>query len=111
MFFNSIFFSIDKPAEENEEHYYQVEDKSEQYNIDLLNKYLLGIMKLYLNKKEYDIIRMSYGLDCDKMSAKEIANILNMDIISGFVRVSQIKKEAIEKLINNVPPEQVLDYL
>ena len=45
------------------------------------------------------------------MSAKEIAEKLKIDIISGFVRVSQIKRDAINKLIDNVPPNQVLDYL
>jgi RNA polymerase sigma factor (sigma-70 family) len=111
MFFNSIFSSIDEPINDNEDGYYQVPDKSEPYNIDLLNKYLLSIMKTHLTDKEYDVLRMSYGLDCNKMSAKEIALTLNIDIISGFVRVSQIKREAIEKLIDNVPPNQVLDYL
>ena len=111
MFFNSVFTSIDEPIGNDEDSYYQVPDKSEPYNIDLLNVYLLGIMKTHLTEKEYDVVRMSYGLDCDKMSAKEIATALNIDIISGFVRVSQIKRDAINKLIDNVPPNQVLDYL
>ena len=111
MFFNSVFSSIDEPISDDEDSYYQVPDKSEPYNIDLLNIYLLGIMKTYLTDKEYDVVRMSYGLDCDKMSAKEIAGKLGIDIISGFVRVSQIKRDAINKLIDNVPPNQVLDYL
>ena len=111
MFFNSVFSSIDEPIGDDEDNYYQVPDKSEPYNIDLLNIYLLGIMKTHLTDKEYDVVRMSYGLDCDKMSAKEIADKLNIDIISGFVRVSQIKRDAINKLIDNVPPNQVLDYL
>lgn len=111
MFFNSVFFSIDNQHGDNEENYYEIEDKSEVYNIELLNKYLLSIMKSYLSEKEYDVLRMSYGLDCNKMSAKKIAIALNMDITSGFVRVSQIKRDAINKLIDNVPPHQVLDYL
>ena len=111
MFFNSVFSSIDEPIGNDEDSYYQVPDKSEPYNIYLLNVYLLGIMKTHLTEKEYDVVRMSYGLDCDKMSAKEIATALNIDIISGFVRVSQIKRDAINKLIDNVPPNQVLDYL
>jgi RNA polymerase sigma factor (sigma-70 family) len=111
MFFNSIFSSIDEPIGDDENTYHQVPDKSELYNIDLLNKYLLSIMKTHLTDKEYDVLRMSYGLDCNKMSAKEIAEKLKIDIISGFVRVSQIKRDAINKLIDNVPPNQVLDYL
>lgn len=111
MFFNSIFSSIDEPVNEQEDTYFQVADNSEPYNIDLLNVYLLGIMKTYLSENEYHVVRMAYGLDCEKMSAKKIAAALNIDIASGFVRVSQIKREAINKLIDNVPPNQVLDYL
>ena len=111
VFFNSVFQSIDKSISENENKILEIPDKSESYNIDLLNKYLLGIMKTYLKPKEYDIIRMSYGLDCEKMSAKQIASKLNINITSGFVRVSQIKREAIDLLIANTDATQVIDYL
>jgi hypothetical protein len=30
---------------------------------------------------------------------------------SSYVRVSQLKKQAIEKLVDNVPYSQVVDYL
>ena len=73
--------------------------------------YLLSIMKKYLNEKQYEIIRLSYGLDCEKHSAKEIANILNIEGVSNYVRISEIKKAAIEILINEVPAENVIDYL
>jgi RNA polymerase sigma factor (sigma-70 family) len=111
-FFNQIFTSIDENFEgDNDNPMFQVPDKTEPYNIALLNAYLLGIMKEYLDKKEYEVIRMSYGLDCDKHSAKDIATKLNIDGVSNYVRVSEIKKAAIEKLIDNVPPNQVIDYL
>jgi DNA-directed RNA polymerase specialized sigma subunit len=45
------------------------------------------------------------------MSAKEIANKLQINGTANYVRVSQMKKEAIEKLVDNVSPEQVIDYL
>ena len=32
-------------------------------------------MKKHLNDKEYEVLKIIYGLDCDKHSAKEIANI------------------------------------
>ncbi len=67
--------------------------------------------KLILNDKEYEVIRLSYGLDCDKHSAKQIADILKINGTVSYVRVSQIKKEAIDKLVDNVPPSQVIDYL
>ena len=109
MFFNSIFSSIDEPDENNIIN--EIEDKKEEYNIDILNKYLLSIMETHLSIKEYDILRMSYGLDCDKMSAKEIANKLNMKGSASYVRVSQIKKDAINRLIETVDPAQVIDFL
>lgn len=111
MFFNSIFYSVEQLNEQNEDSIFQIPDKSEPYNINLLNAYLLSLMKKHLNDKEYDVVRMSYGLDCDKMSAKHIAAELKLEGVSNFVRVSQIKKTAIEKLIDNVDPSQVLDYL
>ena len=54
---------------------------------------------------------MSYGLDCDKMSAKEIADKLNIDGSASYVRISQIKRGAIDKLIDTVDPAQVVDFL
>ena len=42
---------------------------------------------------------------------KEIAQKLNIKGVSAYVRVSELKKQAVEKLINNVDHSQVLDYL
>ena len=111
-FFNQVFMSIDANFnEEGDNPLFQVPDKSEPYNITLLNAYLIGIMKQFLNEKEFEVLRMSYGLDCDKLPAKEIAVKLKIDGVSNYVRISEIKKTAIEKLIDNVPPENVIDYL
>lgn len=110
MFFNSIFSSIDNVPPENNM-VYEIEDKTKKYNIDILNKYLLSIMEAHLNIKEYDVLRMSYGLDCEKMSAKEIAERLKIDGTAAFVRISQIKRDAINKLIETTDPEQVIDFL
>ena len=109
MFFNSIFLSLDNTTNEDGSSY-DVIDSSKTYNIDLMNKYLLGIMETYLDIKEYDVLRMSYGLDCDKMSAKDIADKLNIKGTASYVRISQIKREAIDKLIENVDPSQVIDW-
>ena len=111
MFFNSIFLSIDSKPNDDENMIYQIPDKSEPYNMDLLNIYLKGLLKKHLNDKEYEVLRLSYGLDCDKHSAKQIAAILQIPGESSYVRVSQLKKQAVEKLIDNVDYSQVLDYL
>jgi len=112
MFFNSIFLSIDaNPYEDDEDMTYQVPDNSEPYNIALMNSYLKGLMQKHLTKNQYEVLRLSYGLDCDKHSAKEIATKLNIKGASDYVRVSELKKEAVQCLIKNVDPSQVLDYL
>jgi len=112
MFFNSIFLSIDdKNPTTGEPFADSVEDPTSEYNKDILNVYLLGLMERYLNTKEYDVLRMSYGLNCDKLPAKEIANKIGLSGTSAYVRVSEIKKEAINKLVDNVEHSQVVDYL
>jgi len=112
MFFNSIFLSIDKPVQNDEESmYHQIADSSEPYNIQLLNMYLKSLMQKHLKHQEYEVLRLSYGLDCDKHSAKEIAAILNIPGVSNYVRVSEIKRQAVDRLIDNVDHSQVLDYL
>jgi RNA polymerase sigma factor (sigma-70 family) len=110
-FFNSIFLSTDELIASEKNCMLQIPDNSEVYNIDIMNKYLLSIMKRYLLQNEYDILRLSYGLDCEKHSAKEIADILNIEGTSNYVRISELKKIAINKLIESVDPEQVLDFL
>ncbi len=111
LFFNSVFSSYDENYNDEENPIYQIEDKSKPYNIDLLNIYLLGLMKEYLTSIEYEVLRLSFGLDCDKHSANYIASKLNINVNTANVRVSQIKKEAIDKLIANTDPTQVIDYL
>lgn len=113
MFFNSVFLSIDAQVlnEDDENMMHQVEDKSEPYNIQLINVYLKGLMQKHLEGNEYEVLRLSYGLDCDKHSAKEIASILNIQGVSSYVRVSELKKQAVQKLIDNVDHSQVLDIL
>jgi len=111
MFFNSIFLSIDAQPTDDENSMYQIPDKSEPYNIQLLNIYLVGLLRKHLTDKEFEVLRLSYGLDCDKHSAKDIASTLGITGASDYVRVSELKKQAVQKLIDNVDHSQVLDYL
>ena len=112
MFFNSIFLSIDaRSYTDDEDMVYQIPDSSEPYNIGLLNSYLKSLMKKYLDPNEYEVLRLSYGLDCEKHPAKDIAPHININGASGYVRVSELKKQAVQKLIDNVDPSQVIEYL
>ena len=110
MFFNSIFLSIDATPT-NEDMVYQIPDKSDPYNEQLLNAYLLSLLNKYLTENEVFVLSKSYGLDGDKMSAKKIAEALDIKGVSAYVRVSELKKQAVQKLIDTVDHSQVLDYL
>jgi len=110
MFFNSIFLSIDAKVND-EDMFNQIPDKSEPYNIHLMNLYLKSLMQKHLEFAEYEVLRLSYGLDEDKLSAKQIAERLGIDGASNYVRISELKKQAVQKLIDNVDHSQVLDYL
>jgi len=112
MFFNSIFLSIDaKQYNDEDDMAYQVPDNSEPYNIALLNSYLKSLMLKHLTSNQYEVLRLSYGLDCDKHSAKDIAIKLNIKGASDYVRISELKKQAVQNLIDNVDHSQVIDYL
>jgi RNA polymerase sigma factor (sigma-70 family) len=113
MFFNSIFLSIDEQINDEDEDnmLYQIPDQSEVYNVGLMNLYLTSLLKKHLDDREFDVLRLSYGLDCDKHSANDIAEQLGIEGVSAYVRISEIKKQAIAKLVANVDSSQVLDFL
>ena len=111
LFFNSMFSSYDITPADEDNFAYQLPYKSEPYNIALLNTYLLSLMQEHLTSKQYDVVRLFYGLDCNKHSAKEIADYICLKVPTATVIVSQIKKEAIDHLIANVDSNQVIDYL
>jgi len=109
LFFNSVFISLDAPTQDGM--VAEIPDKINTYNKELLAIVVKNIMLNHLNHKEYQVLRLSFGLDCDKMSAKEIADVLGIKGTSSYVRVSQLKKQAIDKLIENVDHSQVVDFL
>ncbi len=110
MFFNSIFLSIDANTDD-ENMIYQIPDKSDPYNETLLNSYIMSLLNKHLDWHEMFVLSKSYGLDGPKWTGKQIANKLNIKGISAYVRVSEIKKRAVEKLIANVDHSQVIDFL
>jgi DNA-directed RNA polymerase specialized sigma subunit len=110
MFFNSIFLSIDA-SKNDEDMAYQIPDKSDPYNETLLNAYIMSLLSKNLEWNEMLVLSKSYGLDGPKWSANEIAAALELKGVSAYVRVSELKKQAVQKLIDNVDHSQVLDYL
>ena len=110
MFFNSVFTSLDALMDD-ESTTYDVPDDVKSYNPDLLTSYLMSLLHVHLTDKEAEVIILSYGLHCDKLSAKEIAAKLDIRGDSAYVRVSQLKRQAIDKLIDTVDYSQVVDFL
>ena len=122
VFFDSIFKSLDfdvmlesqdgfEYGIANRSYAEYIGDKSEEYNIDILNKFILSLFKKHLTHAESEVLRLSYGLDCDKHSANAIAEILGFKGPSAYVRVSELKKLAISKLMAKCDPNQLLEYL
>ena len=111
LFFNSVFSSIDAFNADDENPIFQIADNTEPYNIGLMNSYLLGLMREHLTPVQYDVLRLSYGLDEAKMLAMQIANHVGISVSTANVRISQIKKDAIDTLIANTDSSQVLDFM
>ena len=110
MFFNSVFASLDDESIKDQQLTYETSNE-DKYESHIFTMYILDLLRLNLNIKEYDVIRMSYGLDCEKQTAKQIAKKLGINGSGSYVRVSNIKKQAINKLIENVEYSQVIDFL
>ena len=116
LFYSQVFESIDGITGKENVHSweypaYEILDDAPLYNIDLINAYLLGVMKKYLSQQQYDILRLSYGLDVPKMNAIQIAAFLDMNMATANVRVSQIKREAINVLIRETDPNEIFEIL
>jgi RNA polymerase sigma factor (sigma-70 family) len=111
MFFNSMFLSIDNKPYDDDDMVYQIPDNSDPYNETLLNTYVMSLLEKHLNPVELLVLNRSYGLTKEKLSAQQIAAELNIKGVSAYVRVSELKRQAVDKLIENVDHSQVLDYL
>ena len=111
MFFNSMFLSIDNKPYNDDDMVYQIPDKSDPYNEEMLNTYIMSLLTKHLEWNEVFTLEKSYGLTGPKWSAKEIAEKLEIKGVSSYVRVSELKKQAVNKLIENVDHSQVVDFL
>jgi len=108
-FFNSIFTSIEDLG--SNDMIYEVPEVEDDFNNEQISNLLVMLIEQNLTEKERNVICMSYGIECDKLSASDIANELNISGTSSYVRVSQLKRQAINKLKQAVSHSQVTDYL
>jgi RNA polymerase sigma factor (sigma-70 family) len=108
-FFNSVFTSLECLG--SEDMVYEIPDTEDTPNNKDINDLLMSLLKKHLDQKELDVLRLSYGLDCDKKSASEIALHLDIKGTSSYVRVSQLKRQALQKLQKAIGHLQVTDLL
>ena len=109
MFFNSVFTSIE--ALEDKKLLYDIPENEYELNNKDLASIITKLLDENLTQRESDVIKMSYGIDSEKRSATEIANHLGIKGNSSYVRVSQLKRQALDKLKKAIARSQVTDYL
>jgi len=107
VFFNSVFSSLDEIQEQKP--WFDVQQDESILHNGHIEKFLLEVTEAYLTKKEKQVLRYSFGLNCEKLSAKEIAERINIKGDSAYVRVSQLKKQALDKLRDKLNHSQVID--
>jgi RNA polymerase sigma factor (sigma-70 family) len=100
-------------GDDNSDYELEIPDESTEYNVDFINSYLLSLLSKHLLPKEAEVIRLSYGLDCPKHNAVEICALFNIPGTYKMkgVRISEIKKEALDKLIRKTNDMQPPDSL
>jgi DNA-directed RNA polymerase specialized sigma subunit len=114
LFFNCIFDSIDKKDSKGNTLSVSIEDKVKEYNIDFMYKYLLGLINKHLSKDEAMVITLMYGLDGEKRRLKDIGLLIGMGNIPWrimYVKLSELKESAINKLSEKIDKSIVVDFL
>lgn len=107
-FLQAIFLQLDNTNANGDSFINNVVDDSEDY---LHNDDLLKMIRLYLNEKEQVVVMRSFGIDCDRKKAKDIALEIGLKGENSQVRVSEIKRAAIMKLCNSLDKNQFIKFL
>tara|TARA_B000000565_G_C23774769_1_gene373651 strand:- start:1583 stop:2335 length:753 start_codon:yes stop_codon:yes gene_type:complete len=109
-FLKAIFLQLDNVNQYGESYIENIIDPdsiTETINNDELNR----MIKRHLNDKEQIVIMRSYGILVSKLKAKEIAKLIGLKGENSQVRVSEIKREAIKKLYNNLDRNNYIKFL
>jgi RNA polymerase sigma factor (sigma-70 family) len=89
----------------------RIPDDDDNFKKERLTSELLSIMDAVLTKREKKVVQLSFGIDCEKLPAKEIALSIGLKGDSSFVTVSEIKRVALNKLKNDVLFSQIEDLI
>jgi RNA polymerase sigma factor (sigma-70 family) len=111
-FFNSKFLSLDNVIDEEGNTYADlIEDDDDNFKKERLTERIKSLLLEFLSPREFTVIIHSLGIGAAKLSAKEIANILELRGTYNQIRVSEIKREAMNKIFENLQYSQVSDLL
>lgn len=109
-FLKAIFLQLDNYNEYDTRYIDSIIDPdsvTEPFN----DKELNDMLNKHLNDKEQVVIKKSYGISEDKLKAKQIALEIGLKGENSQVRVSEIKREAIKKLYNNLDKNNFIKFL
>ena len=90
----------------NEQFFGFVEDVDTSWDTEMQAKGLDHLMREALTLKEKHIVEMVYGIDCEKLSQKEIAKIFHTTVSN----IQNIKHRAIKKLKNHDNNIKIIEY-
>lgn len=107
-FLQAIFLQLDNINANGESYINNIVDDSDEY---VHNDNLVKMIKIHLNEKEQTVIMQSFGIDCDRKKAKEIALEIGLKGENSQVRVSEIKRAAIIKLCNNLDKNHFIKFM
>lgn len=107
-FLQAIFLQLDNINANGDSYVNNIVDDSEDY---VHNDDLIKMIKLHLNEKEQVVVMKSFGIDCDRKKAKDIAVEIGLKGENSQVRVSEIKRAAIMKLCNSLDKNQFIKFM
>lgn len=107
-FLQAIFLQLDNTNANGESYINNIVDESEDY---VHNDDLVKMININLNEKEQTVIMRSFGIDCERKKAKDIALEIGLKGENSQVRVSEIKRSAIMKLCNSLDKNQFIKFM
>lgn len=111
-FFNSKFVSLDNTID-NEGNTFAdiIEDVDDNFKKERLTTELIDLMTKILTPRELVVIVHSFGINAERLPAKQIGDILGLKGKFNQIRVAELKKQALDKLSENLTYSQLVDLV
>ena len=106
-FFNCIFDSIESKKVDGRKLSVMVEDKTEEYDVNFVYSYIMGLVSSNLSKDEAEVVVMTYGLDGKKYSDRDIIKKVNVPRTD----LENIRFAAMDKLSGKIDKSLVVNFM